>query len=65
MFQNEMNVQAHRARMKALAEMGWNDTVVHVFLDTLAPTAKQVCKHYYRLLRHQIMTTKHTTTLLF
>jgi len=43
MFQIQRNVRANRAGMAGHVQMGWTYTVVNAFLDTLAPTAKQVC----------------------
>ena len=65
MFQTKMNVRANRARMAGHVLMGLTAIVVTAFLDTTAQTAKQVRKTYSQLLRHQIMTTTHTTTLSF
>ena len=65
MFQTRMIVRANRARMAGHVQMAWTDIIVDAVVDTLAPTAKWVRKTYCRLLRHQIMTTKHSTTLSF
>jgi len=43
MFQTQRNVRANRAKMAGHVQMGKTYTVVNAFLDTLAPTAIQVC----------------------